>query len=90
MDITMPNTVRSTPRTEVVLDVQKSRKALVAGSLGNLIEWYEFAIYAYMAPIIAPLFFPSDNPTASILSTFLLFALAFFLRPVGEIGRAHV
>ncbi|AII05632.1 major facilitator transporter [Rhodococcus opacus] len=85
MDITMPNTVRSTPRTEVVLDVQKSRKALVAGSLGNLIEWYEFAIYAYMAPIIAPLFFPSDNPTASILSTFLLFALAFFLRPVGAV-----
>ncbi|MFC9550295.1 MFS transporter [Rhodococcus sp. NPDC056960] len=81
----MPNTVSSTPGTEVVLDVQKSRKALVAGSLGNLIEWYEFAIYAYMAPIIAPLFFPSDNPTASILSTFLLFALAFFLRPVGAV-----
>ncbi|MFC9838743.1 MFS transporter [Rhodococcus sp. NPDC127530] len=81
----MSNTVSSAPGTEVVLDVQKSRKALVAGSLGNLIEWYEFAIYAYMAPIIAPLFFPSDNPTASILSTFLLFALAFFLRPVGAV-----
>lgn len=81
----MSNTTSSTPGTELVLDLNKSRKALVAGSLGNLIEWYEFAIYAYMAPIIAPLFFPSDNPTASILSTFLLFALAFFLRPVGAV-----
>lgn len=85
MDTTMSNIINSTPGTELVLDVRKSRKALVAGSLGNLIEWYEFAIYAYMAPIIAPLFFPSDNPTASILSTFLLFALAFFLRPVGAV-----
>ncbi|MFC9363245.1 MFS transporter [Rhodococcus sp. NPDC057014] len=81
----MSNTTSSTSGTEMVLDLRKSRKALVAGSLGNLIEWYEFAIYAYMAPIIAPLFFPSENPTASILSTFLLFALAFFLRPIGAI-----
>ncbi|QSE89373.1 MFS transporter [Rhodococcus pseudokoreensis] len=81
----MSNTTSSTPGTELVLDVNKSRKALVAGSLGNLVEWYEFAIYAYMAPIIAPLFFPSENPTASILSTFLLFALAFFLRPIGAL-----
>ncbi|GCE41162.1 integral membrane transport protein [Rhodococcus wratislaviensis] len=81
----MSNTTSSTPGTATVLDLKKSRRALVAGSLGNLIEWYEFAIYAYMAPIIAPLFFPSENPTASILSTFLLFALAFFLRPIGAV-----
>ncbi|WP_202798992.1 MFS transporter [Saccharopolyspora spinosa] len=55
----------------------------MAGSLGNLVEWYEFAIYAYMATIIAPLFFPSTSSAASILSTFLVFALAFFLRPLG-------
>ena len=66
-----------------VIDLKASRRALVAGSLGNLVEWYEFAVYAYMAPIIAPLFFPSGSSTASILSTFLVFALAFFLRPLG-------
>lgn len=44
-----------------------------------------FAIYAYMAPIFAPLSFPSGNPTTAILSTFLIFALAFFLRPVGAV-----
>lgn len=69
--------------TTRVLDVKASRRALVAGSLGNLVEWYEFAVYAYMAPIIAGLFFPSTSSTASVLSTFLVFALAFFLRPLG-------
>ncbi|GAA4535128.1 MFS transporter [Pseudonocardia xishanensis] len=66
-----------------VIDLKASRRALLAGSLGNLVEWYEFAIYAYMATIIAPLFFPSESSTASVLSTFLVFALAFFLRPLG-------
>jgi MHS family proline/betaine transporter-like MFS transporter len=68
-----------------VLDVRASRRALIAGSLGNLVEWYEFAIYAYMAPIIAPLFFPSENPVTGILLTFLVLALAFFLRPIGAV-----
>jgi MHS family proline/betaine transporter-like MFS transporter len=71
--------------TRQVIDLKASRKALTAGSLGHMVEWYEFAIYAYMAPIIAPLFFPSESATASLLSTFLLFALAFFLRPLGAV-----
>lgn len=66
-----------------VIDVAASRRALVAGSLGNLVEWYEYALYGYMAPIIAELFFPTDGGVVGLLATFLLFALAFFLRPVG-------
>ncbi|RZL82808.1 MAG: MFS transporter [Rhodococcus sp. (in: high G+C Gram-positive bacteria)] len=81
----MTHAITPDSSTERVLDLRASRKALIAGSLGNLVEWYEFAIYAYMAPIFAPLFFPSDNPTTAILSTFLVFALAFFLRPIGAI-----
>ncbi|AWK71649.1 MFS transporter [Rhodococcus oxybenzonivorans] len=81
----MTHAITSDSSTERVLDLRASRKALIAGSLGNLVEWYEFAIYAYMAPIFAPLFFPSGNPTTAILSTFLIFALAFFLRPVGAV-----
>lgn len=71
--------------TVQVIDLKASRRALIAGSLGNIIEWYEFAIYGYMAPIIAPLFFPSDNPTTSLLSTFTIFAVAFFMRPLGAV-----
>lgn len=66
-----------------VIDVRASRRALVAGSIGNLVEWYEYALYGYMAPIIAGLFFPTDDGVTGLLATFLLFALAFFLRPVG-------
>ncbi|MDF2443089.1 MAG: hypothetical protein JWR01_1292 [Subtercola sp.] len=76
---------RSSVSESGVIDIAASRKALVAGSIGNLIEWYEFAIYGYMAPYIASQFFPSEDRVASILSTFLVFALAFFMRPLGAI-----
>ncbi|MCE0767026.1 MFS transporter [Pseudonocardia kujensis] len=66
-----------------VIDVRASRRAIVAGSVGNLVEWYEYALYGYMAPVIAGLFFPTGNGVAGLLATFSLFALAFFLRPVG-------
>lgn len=72
-------------RTVEIIDLKASRRALVAGSLGNLIEWYEFAIYAYMAPLIAPVFFPGDDPVTSILSTFAVLAVAFFMRPIGAV-----
>lgn len=68
-----------------VIDIKASRRALVAGSLGNMIEWYEFATYAYMAPLIAPVFFPADDPVASVLSTFAVMAMAFFIRPIGAV-----
>lgn len=70
-------------RTVEVIDIRASRRALIGGSLGNLLEWYEFAIYAYMVPIVAPLFFHNADPAANLLATFSIFALGFFLRPVG-------
>lgn len=80
----LPHTVASTtPATTGVIDVRASRRALTAGALGNLIEWYEFALYGYLAPVIAGLFFPGTDEVAGLLATFSLFALAFFLRPVG-------
>lgn len=81
----MENTVGLQTGSIKVMDVKASRRALIGGSLGNLLEWYEFAIYAYMAPIIGPLFFDTSNPATAILATFSIYALAFFLRPVGAI-----
>lgn len=78
----MAATDGTTPARRVI-DVRASRRALVAGSIGNLVEWYEYALYGYMAPVIAELFFPTDDSVAGLLATFSLFALAFFLRPVG-------
>jgi len=61
------------------------RRAVAAGAIGNFVEWYDFAIYGSLAPVIAVNFFPSENPTASLLNTFAVFAVAFFLRPVGGV-----
>lgn len=63
----------------------QSRRALVAGSVGNFIEWYEFAIYGFLATTIASNFFSASGGTdlESLIKTYASFALAFFFRPVG-------
>jgi MFS transporter, MHS family, proline/betaine transporter len=52
---------------------------------GNVLEWYDFAIYAYMATLIAKKFFPADDEVTSLLSTFAAFGVGFVLRPLGGI-----
>lgn len=58
-------------------------RALVAGSVGNFIEWYDFTVYQYIAPVLAVVFFPSTDPLVSTLGAYGVFALAFFFRPAG-------
>ena len=45
-----------------------SRKAIWAAAIGNLLEWYDFGVYAYLAGLIATKFFPNSDPTASLLA----------------------
>lgn len=59
------------------------RKVTTAAVAGTVIEWFDFAIYGFMAPIIAVTFFPEGNRVAGLLQTFAIFAVAFALRPVG-------
>ncbi len=66
------------------------KRAIVAGVAGNLMEWYDFAIYGYMVPIIGSLFFPSDDPVASIIATFSAFAAGYFARPIGGIIFGYI
>jgi MFS transporter, MHS family, proline/betaine transporter len=75
------------------------RRAVVGASIGNMVEWFDFAVYGYLATYIAANFFPEGNPTANLLSTFAIFAAAFFVRPLGglffgplgdKIGRQRV
>src|SRR5919205_154505 len=66
-----------------------ARKAVVAGSIGNFIEWYDFSVYGFFATVIAAQFFPSDDPVASLLATFAVFAVSFFMRPVGAFVFGH-
>lgn len=62
-----------------------ARRALVAGSVGNFIEWYEFGIYGYFATVIAAQFFTpaGGSEVEGLVKAYASFALAFFFRPVG-------
>ena len=59
------------------------RKAVVAAAIGNGVEWFDFAVYGFLATYIGVEFFPTEDPTVSLLSTFAVFAAAFFTRPLG-------
>src|SRR5256886_6333315 len=56
-----------------------------ASSAGTVIEWYDFYLYAPLAPFFAPISFPNDTPTASLLSAFATYAAGFLVRPFGAV-----
>ncbi len=60
-------------------------KVITASSAGTLIEWYDFYIFGSLSTIIAAKFFPSENPTAALLSTLATFAAGFIVRPFGAL-----
>ena len=75
------------------------RRAIRGAAIGNAVEWFDFAIYGFLATYIAKKFFPSGDDTAALLNTFAVFAAAFFMRPLGgfffgplgdRIGRQRV
>jgi len=60
-------------------------RTLVGGGIGNLVEFYDYGIYGLLAAPIALNFFPSEDPTAGLLATFVVFAASFAMRPLGGI-----
>ncbi len=58
-------------------------KAIISGSVGNLVEWYDWYAYSAFALYFAPVFFPDSNPTAQLLNTAGIFAVGFLMRPIG-------
>ncbi|HYO14124.1 MAG TPA: MFS transporter [Thermoanaerobaculia bacterium] len=76
----------------------EERKVILASSLGTIFEWYDFYLYATLAPFFASLFFPRGNDTAALLSAFATYAAGFLVRPFGAlvfgrlgdlVGRKH-
>ena len=63
----------------------ESRRAVTAAVVGNVLEWYDFAVYAYVAATIAKKFFPATDEVTALLSTFLAYGLGFVARPLGGI-----
>jgi MHS family alpha-ketoglutarate permease-like MFS transporter len=66
-----------------VADVRRRLKAIFIGSVGNLVEWYDFYAYAAFALYFAGSFFPGGDPVVQQLNAALLFALGFIVRPIG-------
>lgn len=58
-------------------------KKILVGSAGNMVEWFDWFVYASFATYFAGSFFPSGNPTAQLMNTAGIFAVGFFMRPVG-------
>ncbi|HKJ02423.1 MAG TPA: MFS transporter, partial [Longimicrobiales bacterium] len=67
----------------------QSRRAVTAAVVGNVLEWYDFAVYSFLAGIIGRTFFPSGDPSAELLASFAVFGVGFLARPLGGvvIGR---
>ncbi|UVT17652.1 MAG: MFS transporter [Nitrospira sp.] len=61
------------------------RKTVLAGAVGNVLEWYDFALFGYFAPVLSLLFFPSSDPSLSLIATFSVFAVGFLARPLGAL-----
>ncbi|GEP58448.1 MFS transporter [Reyranella soli] len=60
-----------------------TRRIIAAGAIGNVLEWYDFAVYGYFAAAIGRTFFPSEDKVAQVLAAFGIFAVGFLMRPVG-------
>ncbi|HEY4883312.1 MAG TPA: MFS transporter [Myxococcales bacterium] len=67
------------------IDAAAERRVIIASSVGTVFEWYDFYLYAILAPFFAALFFPPGNQTAALLGAFGAYAAGFLVRPFGAL-----
>src|SRR5262245_57149458 len=65
-------------------------RLIAAGTAGNVMEWYDFAVYGYFAATIGRHFFPSSDATTSLIAAFGVFAAGFLMRPLGGVVFGHI
>ncbi len=73
------------PPEAPVHDASSARRAVVAASVGNAVEWFDFAVYGALAVVVTTVFFPSGAPATLLLASFAVYATAFLVRPVGAL-----
>ncbi|WP_251978434.1 MFS transporter [Salinicola avicenniae] len=71
--------------TSEVVELSTLRKVIAASAIGNFVEWFDFAVYGFLAVIISHHFFPPGDDSLALLQTFAVFAVSFALRPLGGI-----
>jgi MHS family proline/betaine transporter-like MFS transporter len=69
---------------------QSMAKAVLAGSIGNTLEWFDYGLYAVFAPVLSAQFFPSKDPLTSLMLTFVVFGVGFVMRPLGGLIFGHI
>jgi MHS family proline/betaine transporter-like MFS transporter len=62
----------------------------VGGVCGNILEWYDFAVFGFLAPVMSGLFFPEDDLVAGLIKTYGIFAAGYLMRPLGGIIFGHI
>ena len=62
----------------------------IGGIFGNILEWYDFAVYGFLAPIMGGLFFPADDALGGLIKTYGIFAAGYLMRPLGGIIFGHI
>jgi len=62
----------------------------IAGAIGSVLEWYDFAIFGFLAPIMSPLFFPDTEPLVGLIQTYGVFAAGYLMRPLGGVLFGYV
>src|ERR1700716_4080314 len=86
IDLGSPTMATMTVTSAKSTGMTKDEKFVIfASSLGTVFEWYDFYLYATLAPFFAALFFPPGNDTAALLSAFATYAAGFLVRPFGAI-----
>src|SRR5437764_8828196 len=80
-----PAQTMNAPVHERTITRSEERRVIFASSLGTVFEWYDFYLYATLAPFFAALLFPKGNDTAALLSAFATYAAGFLVRPFGAI-----
>lgn len=84
LDSPVPTATPAGPATAGVL-----RRVVTASFIGNFVEWFDYAVYGYLATVIARVFFPETSPTTGLLATFAVFAISFVIRPIGGLVWGH-
>ncbi|GAA1873650.1 MFS transporter [Paeniglutamicibacter psychrophenolicus] len=74
----------------VGIDSKTRNKVVAASFIGNFVEWFDYAVYGYLAVTITAVFFPDSDPTTGLMLTFALFAVSFFVRPLGGFVWGHL
>src|SRR3954465_12680976 len=82
----MSSAIESMPvAVPATIDASEERRVIIASSVGTIFEWYDFYLYAILAPFFASLFFPPGNQTAALLGAFGAYAAGFLVRPFGAL-----